>query len=60
MIGKIILILIVALLAIKIYQYIFQNKPNLEKNKKKKSFNSIKKDDVKDAEFEDIKGDDDV
>ena len=60
MIIRIIIILIIALLAIKVYQYIFQGKTNLEKNKKKKSFNSIKKDDARDAEFEDIKDDGDV
>ena len=60
MIIRIIVILIVALLAIKVYQYIFQCKTNLEKNKKKKSFNSINKDDARDAEFEDIKDDGDV
>ena len=60
MIIRIIVILIVTLLAIKIYQYIFQGKTNLEKNKKKKSFNSINKDDARDAEFEDIKDDGDV
>ena len=60
MIIRIIIILIIALLAIKVYQYIFQGKTNLEKNKKKKSFNSINKDDARDAEFEDIKDDGDV
>ena len=60
MIIRIIVILIVVLLAIKVYQYIFQGKTNLEKNKKKKSFNSINKDDARDAEFEDIKDDSDV
>ena len=62
MIVRIALILVVALLAIKFYQYIFQSTQNPEKKRKKKrkkkSFSSIKKDDVKDAEFEDIKGDD--
>ena len=60
MIIRIVIILIVALLVIKVYQYIFQGKTNLEKNKKKKSFNSINKDDARDAEFEDIKVDNDV
>ena len=60
MIVRIALILVAALLAIKFYQYIFQSRQSPEKKRKKKSFSSIKKDDVKDAEFEDIKGDDDV
>ena len=60
MIIRIVIILIVALLAIKVYQYIFQGKTNLRKNKTKKSFNSINKDDARDAEFEDMKDDDDV
>ena len=55
MVVRFILILIVALLAIICFQYLFQNKQNLGKAKKRKSFNSVKKNDVKDADFEDIK-----
>ena len=60
MIARIVLILVVALLAIRFYQYISQRKQVPEKKSKQKKFSSIKKDDVKDAEFEDIKGDDSV
>ena len=60
MIARIVLILVVALLAIRFYQYISQSKQVSEKKSKQKNFSSIKKDDVKDAEFEDIKGDDSV
>ena len=57
MIARIVLILVVALLAIRFYQYISQSKQVSEKKSKQKNFSSIKKDDVKDAEFEDMKGD---
>ncbi|MAX09431.1 MAG: hypothetical protein CMG13_01025 [Candidatus Marinimicrobia bacterium] len=57
MIARIVLVLVVALLAIRFYQYISQSKQVPEKKSKQKNFSSIKKDDVKDAEFEDIKGD---
>ena len=60
MIVRIALILAVILLAIRFYQYISQSKQVPEKKSKQKNFSSIKKDDVKDAEFEDIKGDDSV
>ena len=60
MIVRIVLILVVALLAIRFYQYMSQSKQVPEKKSKQKNFNSIKNDDVKDAEFEDIKGDDSV
>ena len=60
MIVRIALILVASLLAIRFYQYISKSKQVPEKKSKQKNFSSIKKDDVKDAEFEDIKGDDSV
>jgi len=62
MTAKITLILAVVLLAVKVYQYMFQVKVKQpsQMKRKKRSFSSIKKDSVKDAEFEDIEGDKDV
>ena len=62
MIVKIILILVAIILAIIFYQYIFQVKDRQFSGirTKKKSFSSIKKDNVKDADFEDIEDDKDV
>ena len=54
MVVRFIIILIVALLAIMCFQYLFQNKKSSGRAKKKKSFNSVKKKDVKDADFEEL------
>jgi anionic cell wall polymer biosynthesis LytR-Cps2A-Psr (LCP) family protein len=69
MIVRIILILLAILLVIKIYPYINQTYQHFFQVKKKKKsgmrtkekkFSSIKKDNIKDADFEDIQGGKDV
>ena len=54
MLVRIILILTILLLIIKIYQYFFQNRRNTKQYKKSDNFKSVKKGDVKDADFEDM------
>ena len=54
MLARIILILTILLLIIKIYQYFFQKKQNTKQYKKSDRFKSVKKGDVRDADFEDM------
>ena len=53
-IYKIIMILLAVFTLIRVYEYFNKKKASLNKNGKQTKINSIKKNNIKDAEFEEI------